>query len=140
MVSTVKLCKLPIACVMGLLLVLCGGQGLVNGSSGSGNIQAVNHIIFLVQENRSFDTYFGQVPAYWQTHGFPAQQFDGIPANASNPSYDGKSTVSAYHVATECVQNLSPSWHPTPVDCNPTPPTPITAPTHSFVHNPPSYP
>src|SRR5713226_7863134 len=136
MVSTVKLCKLPVACVMGLSLVLCGCRGLVNGSpSGSGNIQAVNHIIFMVQENRSFDTYFGQLPAYWQTHGFPAQQFDGIPANASNPSYDGKSTVSAYHVATECVQNLSPSWNESHVDWNRTSPTSSTATMDGYVYN-----
>jgi len=135
MVSTVKPCKLSIACMMGLLLVLCGCQGLVNGSSGSGNIQAVNHIIFMVQENRSFDTYFGRLPAYWQANGFPAQQFDGIPANASNPSYDGKSTVSAYHVATECVQNLSPSWNESHVDWNRTSPTSSTATMDGFVYN-----
>jgi phospholipase C len=135
MVSTVKLCKLSTACMMGLLLVLCGCRGLVNGSSGSGNIQAVNHIVFLVQENRSFDTYFGQLPAYWQTHGFPAQQFDGIPANASNPSFDGKSMVPAYHVATECVQNLSPSWNESHVDWNRTSPTSATAAMDGFVYN-----
>lgn len=135
MVSSVKLCKFPMACMIGLLLVFCGCQGLVNGSSGSGNIQAVNHIIFMVQENRSFDTYFGQLPAYWQTHGFPAQPFDGIPANASNPSYDGKSTVPAYHVATECVQNLSPSWNESHVDWNRTSPTSSTAAMDGFVYN-----
>jgi phospholipase C len=135
MVSTVKLCKLPVACMVGLSLVLCGCQGLVNGSSGSGNIQAVNHIIFMVQENRSFDTYFGQLPAYWQANGFPAQQFDGIPANASNPSYDGKSKVAAYHVATECVQNLSPSWNESHVDWNRTSPTSSTAAMDGFVYN-----
>jgi len=136
MVSTVKLCKLPVACVMGLSLVLCGCRGLVNGSpSGSGNIQAVNHIIFMVQENRSFDTYFGQLPAYWQANGFPAQTFDGIPANASNPSYDGKSNVSAYHVATVCVQNLSPSWNESHVDWNRNAPASSTAKMDGFVYN-----
>src|ERR1700737_3650037 len=75
MVPTAKLCKLPVACVMGLLVVLCGCQGLVNGSRGFGNIQAGNHIIFMVQENRSFDTYFGQLPAYWQANGFQPNNF-----------------------------------------------------------------
>src|SRR5260370_40009997 len=110
MVSAGKLCRPPAACVMGLLLILCGCQGLVNGSSSSGNIQAVNHIVFMVQENRSFDNSSGQLPAYWQANGFRSQQFDGIPANASNPSYNGKSKVPTYHVATHGVQNLSPPW------------------------------
>jgi phospholipase C len=135
MVSAAKLCKLPAACVMGLLLILCGCQGLVNGSSSSGNIQAVNHIVFMVQENRSFDNYFGQLPAYWQANGFRSQQFDGISANASNPSYDGKSKVAAYHVATECVQNLSPSWNESHVDWNRTSPTSSTAAMDGFVYN-----
>src|SRR3981081_1685736 len=135
MVPTVKLCKLPVACVMGLLVVLCGCQCLVNGWRGSGNIQAVNHIIFMVQENRSFDTYFGQLPAYWQANGFPGQQFDGIPANASNPSYDGTSLVPSCPVATECVQNLSPSWNESHVDWNRTSPTSSTATMDGFVYN-----
>src|SRR5712671_1016289 len=135
MVSAAKLCKLRAACVMGLLLILCGCQGLVNGSSSSGNIQAVNHIVFMVQVNRSFDNYFGQLPAYWQANGFRSQQFDGIPANASNPSYDRKSKVPAYHVATECVQNLSPSWNESHVDWNRTSPTSSTATMDGFVYN-----
>src|ERR1700730_4435589 len=135
MVPTVKLCKLPVACVMVLLAILCGCQGLVNGSRGSGNIQAVNHIIFMVQENRSFDTYFGQLPAYWQANGFPGQQFDGIPTNASKPSYDGTSMVPAFHVATECTQNLSPSWNESHVDWNRTSPTSSTATMDGFVYN-----
>src|SRR5260370_1934035 len=101
MVSAAKLCKLPAACVMmGLLLILCGCQGLVNGSSSSGNIQAVNHIVFMVQENRSFDNYFGQLPAYWQANGFRSPQFDGIPANTSTPIYTVNANVPAHNVST----------------------------------------
>jgi phospholipase C len=135
MVSAVKLRKLPVICVMGLVVILCGCQGLVKGTSGPGNIQAVNHIVFMVQENRSFDTYFGQLPAYWQANGFPGQQFDGLPANASNPSYDGKTKIPAFHVATECVQNLSPSWNESHVDWNRTSPTSSTAAMDGFVYN-----
>ena len=35
---------------------------------------------------------------------------DGNPANASNPLYDGTGTVSAFHLATECTENVTPSW------------------------------
>jgi hypothetical protein len=134
MVSTVKLCKPPVAGMMGLLLVLGGCQGLVNRSSGPGNVQAVNHVIFMVQENRSFDSYFGHLPAYWQANGFPSQPFEGMPVTASNPSFDGKSTVPAFHVATECVQNLSPSWNESHVDWNRTSPTSGTPAMDGFVY------
>src|ERR1700740_370326 len=94
------------------LLVLCGCQGLTNTApvspTKSAGLQSINHIIFMAQENRSLDTYFGQLPAYWAANGFPSQQFDGLPANASNPAYNGTTTpgtatVSAFHMATECM-------------------------------------
>src|SRR5277367_318787 len=75
---------------------------------------SVQHIIFMAQENRSFDTYFGQLPAYWKANGYP-QTADGLPANASNPNYDsstdscGTTQVPAYHIQTVCTDNLTPS-------------------------------
>src|SRR5260370_26901295 len=97
------------------LLVLCGCQGLVSSPTATTpptntGINSINHIVFMAQENRSLDTYFGQLPSYWAANGFPSQQFDGMPAAASNPSFDGTATVSAFHLATECIENLSPSW------------------------------
>lgn len=128
-----------VAVTIGFLTVLCGCQGLRSGTSGDGGIQSVNHIVFMVQENRSFDTYFGQLPAYWKANGYPqaAQQppFDGLPANASNPSYDGTTQVAAYHLATECIQGLSPSWNESHVDWNRSAPTSSTATMDGFVYN-----
>ena len=40
---------------------------------------AINHIIFLSQENRSFDHYFGELRQYWADNGYPDQSFDGLP-------------------------------------------------------------
>jgi len=116
-------------------LGLAGCQGLRQPSSGSGDISAVNHIVIMVQENRSFDTYFGQLPAYWAANGFSSQQFDGMPANASNPSFDGSSTVPAYHLATECIENLTPSWDESHLDWNLQEPTSSTATMDGFVYN-----
>ena len=79
---------------------------------------SINHIIFMAQENRGFDHYFGKLPAYWQVNGYPSQTFDGLPSNASNPSFDGLSTVNAFHLRTVCVQNLSPGWNESHVDWN----------------------
>src|ERR1700745_3760302 len=136
------------------LLTLFGCQGLVSNPTTTttsttptttppptkppGSLQSVNHIVFMAQENRSFDSYFGQLSAYWAANGFPAQQFDGLPANASNPSYsaNGGSTtpISAFHVATECVDNLSPSWDESHVDWNLNEPIGPTATLDGFAH------
>jgi len=56
--------------MLGYLLVLGGCQGLLSHPTADG-IQAINHIIVMVQENRSFDSYLGQLPAYWKANGYP---------------------------------------------------------------------
>jgi len=111
----------------------CQGLGTGTGNSPNGNLQNVNHIIFMVQENRSFDQYFGQLSAYWQSNGFPAQSIDGMPVNASNPTFDGTSTVNSYHVKTTCIENLSPSWNEDHVDWNRQNPTSSTVTSDGFV-------
>ena len=134
--------QLRSCCLVGLtsvLLVLCGCQGLQSPATPNANLQSINHIIFMAQENRSFDTYFGQLPAYWSANGYPSVQFDGIPANASNPSYDGKTSVPAFHLATECIQNLSPSWNESHEDWNRKDPTSSTATMDGFIFNAASY-
>jgi phospholipase C len=142
MSSTEKVEKFFTVCTTVLLLALCGCQGLNNGSTSGGggggtpgSIQSVKHIVFMLQENRSLDTYFGQLPAYWQANGYPSQQFDGMPANASNPTYDGTGTVSAYHIATECTENLTPSWDESHLDWNLHNATSATATMDGFVYN-----
>jgi len=121
-----------------LFMGLCGCQGLKNGpvsNTPPANLQGINHIVFMVQENRSLDTYFGQLPAYWAANGYPAQQFDGLPVNASNPTFDGTGTISAFHIATECTENLTPSWDESHVDWNVKDPTSATATMDGFVYN-----
>ena len=39
----------------------------------TGNINNVNHIIFMVQENRAFDNYFGELAEYRVNHQPPIQ-------------------------------------------------------------------
>ncbi|MCU1331305.1 MAG: Phosphoesterase family, partial [Candidatus Angelobacter sp.] len=59
------------------LAVLTGCQGLGASSATptptptpspsptpAGSLQSVNHIIFMMQENRSFDSYFGKINDY----------------------------------------------------------------------------
>jgi len=95
--------------------------------------QSINHIIFMAQENRGFDHYFGKLPDYWKANGYPAQSFDGLPVDASNPNQDGTSNVSAFHLRTVCVQNLSPGWNESHVAWNRLDPTSATAAMDGFV-------
>ncbi len=109
--------------------------------SHSQNITALNHIIFLAQENRSFDHYFGALREYWAQNGYPDQSFDGLPQfnpmsgapplygpapaipgcdpNSPPPSdcvFDPNNPITSYHMITECTENTSPSWSESHVD------------------------
>jgi phospholipase C len=70
----------------------------------------VNHVVFMLQENRSFDMYFGKMNDYREARGLP-REVDDMPPNASNPSADGSSTVQAFHLVTRCTEDLSPFWN-----------------------------
>lgn len=80
-------------------------------------VQQINHIVVMLQENRSFDNYFGKLNDYRMAQGLPPD-VDGLPTGASNPSFDGSSTVNAYHLLTMCTENSSPSWNESHVDFN----------------------
>lgn len=108
------------------------------------SLQSVQHIVFMVQENRSFDHYFGAMKQYWAENGYPDQQFDGLPQfnNPASPAptnpgcdpaypfvtspqpfnnctIDSSSPgVSSFHLQTQCVENPSPSWNEAHVDWN----------------------
>ncbi|HZQ90170.1 MAG TPA: alkaline phosphatase family protein [Terriglobales bacterium] len=84
----------------------------------SGSFQSnINHIVFMMQENRSFDSYFGQLNAFRISQGL-GPDVDGVPANASNPTFDGSGTIKAFKMATQCQENTSPSWNESHRDRN----------------------
>jgi phospholipase C len=92
----------------------------------------------MLQENRSFDHYFGHLPDYWQKNGFPqatnGTTFDGEPASASNTDDKG-APLGAYKLATACTENPSPSWDEDHVDRNRNDSTNANnAPMDGFVH------
>ncbi len=104
----------------------------------------LNHIIFLAQENRSLDSYFGQLRAYWGANGIPDASFDGLPQfnphtgiaplhgpapsnHGCDPAYpppadctiDASSPkVPSFHLITQCIENPSPSWNESHADFN----------------------
>jgi phospholipase C len=122
-------------------------------------LNVVNHIIFMAQENRSLDHYFGALRAYWKTHGFPDRSFDGLPQfnpttglaplygpPPTNPGCDpafqppGDCTedaaspqVASYHLITQCIENPSPSWNESHQDWNLKSPVSTTATLDGFV-------
>ena len=102
---------------------------------------SINHIIFIGQENRSFDHYFGALRQYWAQNGYPDQSFDGLPqfnpttgaaplagpaptnpgCNASQPppadcAFDTSNPITSFHLVTQCIENPSPAWNEGHVD------------------------
>ena len=68
----------------------------------------IKHIIFMVQENRSFDDYFGRLGAYRASLGLP-NNIDGMNLSTTLHDVNGR-PVNPYHYQTECTDNLTPSW------------------------------
>ena len=75
----------------------------------------IKHIFFMLQENRSFDMYFGQLGAYRGPRLASFGITDTQTIDAFNPtvtltnSHTG-AKVQPFHEATECTENLTPAW------------------------------
>jgi phospholipase C len=104
-------------------------------------MQSINHIIFMLQENRGLDHYFGAMREYWAANGIPDQPFNGLP-QFNNPSQPAATSpgcdpnlsepfppndcqtsanspdVGSFHMISQCVENPSPSWNESHVDWN----------------------
>jgi phospholipase C len=93
----------------------------------------------MVEENRSFDSYFGKLADYWQQNGYPSQAFDGLPTTAANPAQTGSSQIASFHLRTACTENMDPSWNNSHVDWNRTLPTSATPTLDGFVSTAAAY-
>jgi phospholipase C len=108
------------------------------------SLKSLNHIILLVQENRSLDHYFGYMRAYWAASGIADQSFDGLPqfnpasgiaplegpvpsipgCDPSNPdgpdvcTPDANNPVASFHMGSVCTEELSPFWNESHLDWN----------------------
>jgi phospholipase C len=68
----------------------------------------IKHVVVLMQENRSFDSYFGRL----HFQGQPAAEAE--PRNARNPNPLGGAPIRAYHKHRYCeVADLDHSWNGT---------------------------
>lgn len=100
-------------------------QVSVNVQNAKDGITALNHIVFMLQENRSFDHYFGKLNDYRLSMGLPAD-VDGLPADAMNYANDGVTAVPAFKMQTQCIEQLSAAWNESHWDFNLKDPTSTT--------------
>lgn len=84
----------------------------------TGGITAVNHVIFMLQENRSFDSYFGMLNPYRKANGFSIgddgkeYDVDGIDdklTTISNQDDEGAS-FSLFHATSTCLDDMTSAW------------------------------
>ncbi|MGA8149623.1 MAG: alkaline phosphatase family protein [Terriglobales bacterium] len=150
--------------LLGLLAIVCNLAGFAGATSPAGQpphpnstdessspgsaqpaasgLSHINHIIFMAQENRSFDHYFGELRRYWSQNGYANHSLDGLPQfnpqsgapplhgpSPTNPGCDpdyplpsdcvvdsNSPNVKSFHLLTQCIENLSPSWNEAHVD------------------------
>jgi phospholipase C len=123
-------------------------------------VKVLNHIIFMAQENRGLDHYFGELREYWRQNKFADESFDGLPqfnpTSGTPPLYAPPPTspgcdpnfpppadctedsnspnIASYHLITQCIENPSPSWNEGHVDWNLTDPISVTPTLNGYVY------
>ena len=88
----------------------------------TGSVANLNHIVYMLQENRSFDNYFGNL-AYYRVsidHIPGAQMSDvndlhNLPSGFTLKNPSGQS-IPPYHERTECIESLNPNWNESHMD------------------------
>ncbi len=84
----------------------------------SGTINSISHVIFMMQENRSFDTYFGMLNPYKQQNGFDTgangQTYlvDGIDdkLNTISNEDDEGTSFKLFKFTSTCIDDMSSAW------------------------------
>lgn len=113
--------------VPGLMVVLVM-SGCSSGSTGGSappstpapapGVTSVNHVIFMLQENHTFDNYFGMLNPYRAAQGWTtgddgtSYQVDGIDdklASISNQNDEGDS-YSLFKLKSTCIDDASSGW------------------------------
>lgn len=75
----------------------------------------IKHVFFMVQENRSFDNYFGQLGAYrttqLQKYGISdSQTVDGFDPTVTLTNAHTGAKVQPFHEASVCTGPVTPAW------------------------------
>jgi phospholipase C len=85
---------------------------------GQAGVDSINHVIFMLQENHTFDNYFGMLNPYRAANGFSVGDdgvtytVDGIDDKLSTISNkDDEGTVyPLFKFATTCIDDMSSAW------------------------------
>jgi len=83
----------------------------------TGDVHNLNHIIYLMQENRAFDNYFGNL-AYYRVNidNIPGAQLSDVddlhnlPSGYTLQNPQGQ-PIPPFHQRTECIEGLNPNWN-----------------------------
>lgn len=96
--------------------LLCGCQGIVQSDTAELQVK-VNHIIFLMQENRSFDSYFGKLNDYRAATFNIDRGTDDLESVFTNPADDG-SSIGNFHITSTCIDDDTAAWEESWGDMN----------------------
>ena len=88
----------------------------VTVAAGAG-LQSIAHVVLLLQENRSFDSYFGMLNPYRSAHGWnvgddgKTYNVDGIDDKLTKSnSNDEGAAYALFKLKSSCIDDLSSSW------------------------------
>ena len=80
-------------------------------------VEKLSHIIYMLQENRSFDHYFGKLGDYRVAQGLP-REIDGLSTFSASSNLAANSNkneqgnpISSYKLQTQCIEGLSAAWN-----------------------------
>jgi phospholipase C len=98
----------------------------------AGSLESINHVIFMLQENHSFDNYFGMLNPYRQSNGYEIgddgnkYDVDGIEDKVNGQAYDAvnnpgqiisnndqqtpKGAHTLFKFKSTCVDDMSSAW------------------------------
>jgi phospholipase C len=97
--------------LLSLAFLMTGCQGVGAGaptSTSTATAQQANHIIFMMQENRSFDAYFGKLNDFRAGQSL-GRDLDALDTLFTVPA-DDSTTISNFHLVTSCIFNTTAAW------------------------------
>jgi phospholipase C len=86
--------------------------------TAAGNLQSISHVVFMMQENHSFDNYFGMLNPYREANGWNVGDdgntytVDGIDdkLNTISNEDDQGTSYSLFKFTSTCVDDMSSDW------------------------------
>jgi phospholipase C len=85
--------------------------------TAAANVQSINHVIFMLQENHTFDNYFGMLNPYRVANGWnvgddgKTYTVDGIDDKLSKSNEDDEGTsLKLFKLASTCIDDDSSDW------------------------------